>query len=192
MSEPLSSLRKSPPASPAADSLLRIGALAKKVGKTNRALRLYEEMGLLWPSSRSSGGFRLYGDDAVDQVRWIGHLQEIGLSLQDIQALVDDVQQQGVPRSAMGDVRARLQERLDDIQAQIGRLNVLKRDLQAALTFLDVCNGCGVETDGAKACLSCGSQNANTPPLVRGIARCAAHRIADDDATTALSLEEKA
>ena len=40
--------------------LLRIGDLAEKTGKTKRALRLYEEMGLLVPSERSSGGFRLY------------------------------------------------------------------------------------------------------------------------------------
>ena len=40
--------------------LLRIGDLAEKTGKTKRALRLYEEMGLLVPSDRTSGGFRLY------------------------------------------------------------------------------------------------------------------------------------
>ncbi|MCP4499819.1 MAG: MerR family transcriptional regulator [Deltaproteobacteria bacterium] len=150
-----------------------IGELAKRTGKSKRALRLYEEMGLLAPSSRSSGGFRLFDDDALEQVRWIGNLQELGLSLQDMQAVVENAKKQVVPRDSMETVRSLLQERLDDIQAQIGRLNVLRRDLKHTLRFLEDCRGCGVENDGATACLSCGCQNQNTPPLLRGISRCA-------------------
>ena len=48
----LGALRKEPPAD------LKIGDLAKATGKTQRALRLYEEMGLLAPSERTLGGFR--------------------------------------------------------------------------------------------------------------------------------------
>ena len=36
---------------------LKVGELAEKTGKTVRALRLYEERGLLTPSTRSQGGF---------------------------------------------------------------------------------------------------------------------------------------
>ena len=45
--------------------LLRVGELARVVGKTVRAMHLYEEMGLVKPASRSAGGYRLYAADAV-------------------------------------------------------------------------------------------------------------------------------
>ena len=51
-----------------ASKLLRIGDLAEKTGKTKRALRLYEEMGLLVPSERSTGGFRLYHEGNAERV----------------------------------------------------------------------------------------------------------------------------
>ena len=47
---------------------MRVGELAKAVGKTVRAMHLYEELGLLEPAARSEGGFRLYGSDAVDRI----------------------------------------------------------------------------------------------------------------------------
>ena len=48
---------------------LKIGDLARATGKTQRALRLYEEMGLLVPSERTVGGFRVYGCDASGSKR---------------------------------------------------------------------------------------------------------------------------
>ena len=58
-------------------ALLKVGDLARKTGKSVRALRLYEELGLLQPRTRSDGGFRLYGADeiavAIAERRW-GHV----------------------------------------------------------------------------------------------------------------------
>ncbi len=51
--------------------LLRIGDLARLTGKTVRAIHLYEELGLLHPATRSSGGFRLYERSAVERMRWL-------------------------------------------------------------------------------------------------------------------------
>ncbi|HEY1099321.1 MAG TPA: MerR family transcriptional regulator, partial [Myxococcota bacterium] len=66
------------PAATAGPRTLRIGDLAKATDKTQRALRLYEELGLLTCGERTSGGFRLYGPEAIDRVHWIGKLQELG------------------------------------------------------------------------------------------------------------------
>ena len=46
-------------------SLLKVGELARRTGKTVRAIHLYEELGLLTPAVRSKGGFRLYSGRAV-------------------------------------------------------------------------------------------------------------------------------
>ena len=49
-------------------TLLKVGELAKKTGKTVRAVHLYEELGLLAPAVRSKGGFRLYHGKAVKRI----------------------------------------------------------------------------------------------------------------------------
>lgn len=49
---------------------MRIGELAAATDTTVRALRYYEEQGLLHPE-RTASGQRVYPADAVDQVRWI-------------------------------------------------------------------------------------------------------------------------
>ena len=48
--------------------LLKIGELARRTGKTVRAVHLYEELGLLAPAVRSKGGFRLYHGRAVTRI----------------------------------------------------------------------------------------------------------------------------
>ena len=60
-------------------SLLRVGELAKRTGKTVRAIHLYEQLELLRPAARSKGRYRLYGPDALGRIRWIVKLQDLGL-----------------------------------------------------------------------------------------------------------------
>src|SRR6187402_2865952 len=69
------------------EELLQVGDLARAVGKTVRAIHLYEELGLLKAHERSKGRYRLFTQDAVVRVRWIGKLQSLGLSLSEIQAI---------------------------------------------------------------------------------------------------------
>src|SRR5689334_6953345 len=67
---------------------LQVGDLAKATGKTVRAIHLYEDLGLLEPARRSKGHYRLFSPDAATRVRWISKLQSLGLSLSEIQELV--------------------------------------------------------------------------------------------------------
>jgi len=80
------------------EALMRVGELAKAVGKTVRAMHLYEELGLLEPRARSEGGFRLYGPEAVDRIHWIVKLQAIGFTLAEIQGFVKDFADAGSGR----------------------------------------------------------------------------------------------
>ena len=70
--------------------LLKVGELAKRAGKTVRAVHLYEELGLLAPAVRSKGGFRLYHGRAVTRLEWISKLQDLGFSLTEIKAFLRD------------------------------------------------------------------------------------------------------
>jgi DNA-binding transcriptional MerR regulator len=62
---------------------VRIGELAQATGASVRALRFYEEQGLL-RSQRASNGYREYGEEAVARVRSIRYLLAAGLTLEDI------------------------------------------------------------------------------------------------------------
>lgn len=70
--------------------LLKIGELARRTGLTVRALRHYDDIALLVPSERSSGGYRLYGPKDVARLYRIQALRRLDLSLADIQGLLDN------------------------------------------------------------------------------------------------------
>jgi DNA-binding transcriptional MerR regulator len=69
--------------------VLRVGELAKRTGITVRTLHHYDKIGLLCPSGRSEGGYRLYGRDDVARLHGIQTLRRLGLSLADVAQLLD-------------------------------------------------------------------------------------------------------
>ncbi|MEO3815354.1 MerR family transcriptional regulator [Plantactinospora sp. B24E8] len=62
---------------------VRIGELARVTGTTPRALRHYEQAGLI-ASERAENGYRVYGTISVVRVRNIRHLVAAGFTLDDI------------------------------------------------------------------------------------------------------------
>ncbi|WP_218929573.1 MerR family transcriptional regulator [Streptomyces sp. Rer75] len=66
---------------------MRIGELAKATGTTPRALRHYEQAGLI-SSERAPNGYRVYDERAVVRVRNIRYLLASGLTLDDVQAFL--------------------------------------------------------------------------------------------------------
>lgn len=69
---------------------LKIGEVARRTGLTPRTLRHYDDLGLLVPSGRSGGDYRLYGRDDLDRLLAIQHLKSLGLSLEQIAQALDD------------------------------------------------------------------------------------------------------
>lgn len=156
---------------------LRIGDLAKATHKSQRALRLYEELGLLTPADHTVGGFRLYGAEAIARVHWIGKLQDLGFTLQQIQGVVAAVAHEAVPKEAMGRVRALFLQKLDDVVAQVARLSQLQRELMSSLAYLEECSGCVAEATagqpGAASCTTCTSHDVKAPALLDETTRSA-------------------
>jgi DNA-binding transcriptional MerR regulator len=154
---------------------LRVGELAKRSGKTVRALHLYEEMGLLKPVHRSKGGFRLYSPSAVKRVEWIGKLQDAGFSLHDLQELLQGVNEHSsVASLAMERVRHVFADRLRETREQLQRLTTLERDLEASLAYLEGCRSCEPQAHQLQECPSCnhnGHEEGAQPLLVAGIHR---------------------
>lgn len=153
--------------------LIRVGELAKAVGKTVRALHLYEELELLEPAARSDGGFRLYGPEAIERIHWIGKLQAIGFSLTEIQGFVRDFHDAETGRDATSQVRAVFQERLQTTRAQIAELRSIERDLHDALAYLDSCQGCATG-EAPSECGVCSQPHhgrSQAPHLFAGLSR---------------------
>src|SRR5688572_30472620 len=73
------------------DRLLRIQEVAAETGLTTRAIRYYEEVGLLRPAARSGGDYRLYDASDLERLRYIKNLRDVaGFSLGEIGDLLED------------------------------------------------------------------------------------------------------
>jgi DNA-binding transcriptional MerR regulator len=68
---------------------LRVGQLARRTGISVHTLHYYDEIGLLSPSLRSEGGYRLYTAGDVARLQQIRSLQGLGLALGEVRACLD-------------------------------------------------------------------------------------------------------
>ena len=145
---------------------LKIGDLAKATGKTQRALRLYEELGLLTPGTRTAGNFRVYDHTSIDRVNWIGKLQELGFTLHEIQELLPATD---LPAASMKDAMVRVRHVFEvkqaEVTTQIARLQQLHLELQSSLDYLETC----VEQCRDSSCSSCHTHDDKAPSLVEGV-----------------------
>lgn len=149
---------------------MKIGELARKTGKSVRALRHYEELGLL-RSTRSEGNFRLYGPDELARVYWISKLQDMGFSLSQVRGLIETVESSGTAPEAMDSLREMFRGRLERTRDQVERLLQLERDLAESLAYLEGCRVCTSEHD-LEGCVTCDSPahgDTRAPSLVAGV-----------------------
>jgi len=94
------------------ERLWRIDQVAARTGLTKRTLRYYEEIGLLEPSTRTEGGYRLYREADIEHLERIKRLRDLlGFSLAEIREIAEAEEQRGQVRAAWQhetDPRARL------------------------------------------------------------------------------------
>src|SRR6266545_5478836 len=154
-----------------APKFLRVGELARAVGKSVRAVHLYEELGLLRPVSRTAGGFRLFTSDAVDRINWITKLQAIGFSLSEIKGFVRDFETAESGRTAAARVREVFQDKLCQTRNSLAQLRVIENDLVEALEYLESCQTCA-PTYSPGECSRCdhqGHERGVAPELFAGL-----------------------
>lgn len=72
-----------------ADTLCSIGELARRTGLPVKTIRFYSDSGVVTPADRTTGGYRLYGVDAVARLGLVRTLRELGLDLATIRRVVD-------------------------------------------------------------------------------------------------------
>jgi MerR family transcriptional regulator, copper efflux regulator len=151
------------------EALLQVGDLARLSSKTVRAIHLYEELGLLKPHARSKGRYRLFSQDAVVRVRWIGKLQDLGLSLSTIQTVVREWETSPSAPGAMAKMREVYRQKLDSTREQIEHLRALEAELDESLKYLETCDTCDpVRLFPACTCCDLHEQDQHPPELVAG------------------------
>lgn len=153
------------------EKLLQVGDIAKVSGKTVRAIHHYEEVGLLQPHARSKGRYRLYDQAAVNRVRWIGKLHDLGLSLSQIQEIVRTWESAPSAPDAMSRMRAVYQQKLEETRAQIAHLASLEHELAASIRYLDDCDTVCDPGELVQACTNCHHHDRSQPEpeLVSGL-----------------------
>ncbi|WP_430784057.1 MerR family transcriptional regulator [Actinoplanes sp. G11-F43] len=112
---------------------MRIGDAAAAAGATPRALRFYEDNGLLPPARRTSTGQRVYGARDVARIRTIRELLASGFTVGDLRACAGRLDLADVPGrcSTSEGIAGR---RVAALNAEIERLTVLRDRLAARIT----------------------------------------------------------
>lgn len=96
----------------------KIGEVAELTGLSIKTIRDYDNAGLLHPSGRTSGGFRLYTDKDVERLSMIRRIKPLGFNLGEAAVLLDTVDHlDSAPEGAdVSAVRARLEVFLADAE----------------------------------------------------------------------------
>jgi len=109
---------------------MQIGELAAHTGLTVDAIRFYERRGLIEKPHRTTGGFRIYGETDLEHLAFVQASQRLGFSLGEISELLRMRRAGG---HACAQVRARLESKIEMVQAKIRELARLERDLRLSL-----------------------------------------------------------
>jgi len=131
--------------------LLRINEVAAEAGLTTRAVRYYEEVGLLEPAARSEGDYRLYDQSDLERLLFIRSLRDdAGFSLAQIGQLLEDdaarernrerLRETSDPaerRALLADARTRVDRQIEILQAKASRLATMIDEAQARRKHLD-------------------------------------------------------
>ena len=106
---------------------MRIGELAKRARTTPKALRFYEQAGLLPEPDRTPAGYRDYDEAVVARLAFIKAAQAAGLTLAEIRDVIAIRSQSGPPCQH---VAALLEQHAVDLDRRIAELVALRDDVQ--------------------------------------------------------------
>ncbi|MEV7805208.1 MerR family transcriptional regulator [Microbispora sp. NPDC088329] len=118
---------------------MRIGELARRAGVSTRALRYYEQRGLI-RSRRSANGYREYDESDIPIVTEIRGLMSVGFTLEDARPFVDCLRSGHPSGGSCPDSVAVYRRKLAEIDDQIRDL--LARRSEVAAQFAEACPGC--------------------------------------------------
>ncbi|MEU9959767.1 MerR family transcriptional regulator [Streptomyces sp. NPDC050982] len=123
---------------------MQIGEVAARTELSLRTIRHYEETGLVIPSARSQGGFRLYTEADVARLMVIRRMKPLGFTLDEMRELLDATDRLdagdvsvGEREELLGRVRGfgeAAQQRVADLRTQLARAEEFAATLHERLT----------------------------------------------------------
>ena len=105
------------------------GELAKLCDVTVRTVQFYDSKDLLKPSDLTEGGRRVYSDDDLERLRIICFLKELGFSLKDISALLNDPDTSSTLRFLLDNQKKELERRIEEDQAALMKMDELRQSI---------------------------------------------------------------
>ena len=123
--------------------MMHIGELAERTELSLRTIRHYDEVGLLKPSGRSEGGFRLYTERDLSRLMLIRRMKPLGFSLDEMTELlrlIDVLERGSLEQGALerGDEPAARQQLAGFIEQATAQRQKLKKQLDMADEFLEL------------------------------------------------------
>ncbi|MFC8659164.1 MerR family transcriptional regulator [Streptomyces parvus] len=97
---------------------MQIGEVAARTELSLRTIRHYEETGLVTPSARSQGGFRLYTETDVARLMVIRRMKPLGFTLDQMRDLLDATDRLDADAALGAEERAALLERVRAYQRE--------------------------------------------------------------------------
>ncbi|MEU3136358.1 MerR family transcriptional regulator [Streptomyces sp. NPDC006854] len=118
------------------DEHMQIGEVAARTELSLRTIRHYEEVGLVIPSARSQGGFRLYTEADVARLMVIRRMKPLGFTLDEMRDLLDITDRLDAAPPADSTEREALLERMGVYeQAAARKIEDLRTQLTRAEDF---------------------------------------------------------
>jgi DNA-binding transcriptional MerR regulator len=106
---------------------MRIGELADQAGISTKAIRYYEQIGILTPPARTTSGYRAYDDTALGRLGFVRAAQALGLTLGEIRQIVAFRDRGTAPCARVTEL---LQRHAADLDARIRELQQLRGELR--------------------------------------------------------------
>ena len=120
------------------ERLLSIGAAAARAGVTERALRYYQEIGILSPSAHTKGGMRRYSEADLERVARIRELQQLlGYNLDEIADVLRNEDRSAAIRAAYFEATEDPAERRRLLRESLGLATELRTTVEAKRAALD-------------------------------------------------------
>ncbi len=141
--------------------LMHIGQLAKEAGTTTRTVRYYEEMDLIYPECRSSGGFRCYSQEQLTRLRMIMSLKEMEFDLEHIKTIIDKREKHKTAGELARDILGDLNARLREVEVQIAHYEHIRETLTQTIASICACLPCDLRVE-ERLCTACQTLNRST------------------------------
>jgi DNA-binding transcriptional MerR regulator len=121
---------------------MRIGELANHAGTTTKALRYYEQRGLL-DAPRRTNGYRDYDESHLRMVREIQTLREVGFALEDTRPFIECLRAGNEDGDSCPDSLAVYRRKIAEVEAYLAQLSAVRDELRAKLAAAATRRGTG-------------------------------------------------